>query len=168
MNNVVTVAAHPTTGAIVTPSKKEGWGSVRLTSTVVSYENGIRNKSSRSAFIRGEIADLMEDFKKVGQIIAGKIIKEESFEPFYAGQSPKINPQTQQLVLTNGRPTYLNFKFTQITDAMDCWVGAKETSAQVTTQAAIPTIEVEESPTVDEFEAPMVAPLAAPLAEQVV
>lgn len=68
----------------------------------------------------------MEDLEAFGltegQELIGKIIKKESFAPFYDGQQPKINPQTNEQVLTNGRPTYLEFQYTEDTKAHDMWI----------------------------------------------
>ena len=68
----------------------------------------------------------MEDLEafglKAGQELVGKIIKKESFSPFYEGQQPKINPQTNEQVLTNDRPTYLEFQYTEDPNAHDMWI----------------------------------------------
>ena len=68
----------------------------------------------------------MEDLEafglKAGQELVGKIIKKESSAPFYEGQQPKINPTTNEQVLTNGRPTYLEFQYTEDPNAHDMWI----------------------------------------------
>ena len=111
--NTVTVVAHPTTGAIITPSSNNPeWGTVRVDAQSVEFNNGIMNTRSRTAFIRGEIKNLKQVFTRAGQILQGKIIKETSSEPFYAGQTPVINPQTAEIVMKNGAPFYQNYVFT--------------------------------------------------------
>lgn len=129
-NKIVKVVAHPTTGLVVTPSTKNPlWGTFRVDSENVSMENGIMNRSKRSAFIRGQLLDLNSLGLKADQALPGKIIKRESFEPFYVGQPAKLNPTTMQVVLTNGRETYIEFAYTEDVNAPDVWVG--DTTAQV-------------------------------------
>lgn len=133
-NKIVKVVAHPSTGEVITASTKNPeWGTFRVDSENISMENGIFNKSKRSAFIRGKLEDLKSLGLKADQSLLGKIIKRESFEPFYVGQPAKINPQTMQTVLTNGKETYIEFAFTADVNAPDVWVGADtaEVSAEV-------------------------------------
>ncbi len=118
----VKVAAHPETGLIVTPSKKEGFGTIRVDQTIVSWENGFGNIQKRSAFITAPI-EMLEDLKE-GEVLHknGNIIKLESYEPFYEGQTSKINPTTGEEVLRNGRPVYLRFVYTELADAQDRFI----------------------------------------------
>lgn len=121
---IVKVVAHPETGAIITASTKNPeWGTFRVDSENVSMENNFFNVSKRSAFIRGKIADLNSLGLKAGQSLPGKIVKRESFEPFYEGQQAKINPSNGETVLTNGRPTYIEFVYSANAEAPDVWVG---------------------------------------------
>ena len=122
---MVKVAQHPETGAVITPSTNNpAFGTIRLDSEHKSMEKGFVNIQKRSAFVRGRIEDLNALDLKSGQSLPGKIIKRESFEPFYEGQAPKINPTTAEIVLTNGRETYLEFVYTEDDNATDQWVGA--------------------------------------------
>lgn len=113
----VTVAKHPETGNIITPGKNPEWGSIRVDAETVSMENGILNKSKRSAFIRGKIADLTDMNFKEGQKLTGIIQKQEQYNPFYEGQAPKINPTTGEVVLKDGRETYLQYVYTSDVNA---------------------------------------------------
>lgn len=115
--NVVRVKAHPTTGAIITQSKNPEWGTIRVDSMTKSFENGILNVSNRTAFIRGKIKDLEALGLKAEEVMAGKIIKQESFTPFYEGQKPKINPSTAEVVLKDGRNVFLNYVYTSDVNA---------------------------------------------------
>jgi len=124
--NTVTVVAHPTTGAIITPSSNNSeWGTVRVDAKSVEFNNGIMNTRNRTAFIRGEIKNLKEVFTRAGQVLPGKIIKETSSEPFYPGQSPVINPQTGEVVLRNNTEFYQNYVFTTNLSDTDREVAAK-------------------------------------------
>lgn len=131
---MVKVAQHPETGAVITPStNNSAFGTIRLDSEHESMEKGFVNIQKRSAFVRGKIEDLNALGLKSGQSLPGKIIKRESFEPFYEGQRPKINPSSGEIMLTNGRETYLEFVYTEDANATDQWVGASnaEVSAEV-------------------------------------
>jgi len=135
--NTVTVVAHPTTGAIITPSTNNpAWGTVRVDAKSVEFNNGIMNTRSRTAFIRGEIVNLKQLFTKAGQILSGKIIKETSSEPFYVGQNPVINPQTAAIVMRNGAPFYQNYVYTTDLSAGDHEVKPATAGATVTAGAA--------------------------------
>ncbi len=133
-NKTVKVAVHPTTGLVITPSKKNPeWGTVRVDSENTSFSNGMMNVSKRSAFIRGRIEHLTARGLRGGQTLPGKIQKQESFNPFYEGQSPKINPTTNEVVLTEGKETYLQFEYTEDVNALDIWV--KETASEMAVDA---------------------------------
>lgn len=125
--NKVTVASHPETGNIITPSTKNPeYGTIRVDSVETTFKNGFMNKSKRSAFIRGEIVNLESLNLKEGSQMNGKIIKTESFEPFFEDQECKINPTTGEVVLTNGRETFLQFEFTTDVNASDTFLPEPE------------------------------------------
>jgi hypothetical protein len=127
----VKIAVHPTTGNVITPSAKNPeWGTIRVDSEHRSFENGILNIQKRSAFVRGKLVDFGLLGLRAGQTLPGKIVKRESFTPFYEGQEAKINPTTGEKVLTAGRETFIEFVYTDNMDApSDVWVG--ETPAGV-------------------------------------
>ena len=137
----VKIVAHPTTGQVITPSQNNPeWGTFRVDSVHTSFENGIVNVQKRTAFIRGKISDLEGLGLRAGQTLPGQIVKKESYEPFYEGQSPKIYPSGErqgQPVLTNGRKTYLEYEYTQ--DMASCDVFFSTQSATVET----PSEEIE-------------------------
>jgi len=112
MSNSVKVKAHPITGNVITPSKNPEWGTIRVDASTQSMENGILNVSNRTAFIRGKIKDLESLNLKAEQVLSGKIVKQESFTPFYEGQNPKINPTTGEVVLKDGKKLFLNYVYT--------------------------------------------------------
>ena len=128
---MVTLCAHPTTSAIITPSTKNvEYGTIRLESEQTVFSNNMMNKSKRTAFIRGKIVELEQVFKTVGQIFPGKIIYKNSFVPLYEGHKPKINPTTKEPVLTDGKMSYFESVYTEDSNAVDFWVA-------VTTPVAI-------------------------------
>lgn len=126
MKNLVkkpVVVKHPETGLVITPSiNKPEFGTIRIDQEVDVFNNGFFAVQKRTAFVRGRITDLESLGLKDGTILDGKIIRKESFEPFYENQEPKINPQTKEVILTDGRPTYLEFEYTEDKNASDYWV----------------------------------------------
>lgn len=123
-NNFVTVVKHPESGEVITKSSKNPeYGTIRVDALTVSMEKGFLNKSNRSAFIRGKVSDLESLGLKDGSKISGKIIKRESFKPFYPGQSPKINPTTGEILLKDEKETYIEFVYTEDLSSCDTWVG---------------------------------------------
>lgn len=138
----VKVAVHPETGNIITPSvNNPEWGTIRVDSENTSFSGGIMNVSKRSAFIRGRIEHLEAAGFRAGQTLQGKIQKQESFKPFFVEgengatktQDPKINPSTGEVVLTNGKETFIQFEYVEDEKALDIWVGedSAETSEEV-------------------------------------
>lgn len=123
MNLQPTVVAHPVTGLIITPSANNPeYGKFRLDQEVKVFSNGFMSVQKRTTFIAGRISDLETLKLRAGMVLRGKIIRVESFEPQYEGQAPKINPSTGEIILTNGRETYLTFQYTEDPEALDMWI----------------------------------------------
>lgn len=123
----VTVGTHPETGVVITPNpNKPDFGTIRLDQEVVTVRNNFINKSKRSVFVAGNIEVLKSLDYKAGQLIPGKIIMEESFEPFYDGQSPKINPTTKDVITKEGKPVYFQYILTEDMNATDTFKGSVE------------------------------------------
>ena len=119
----VQVIAHPETGSVITASvNKPDYGTFRVDSVENTFKGGFMNRSKRTAFIRGLITNLESLNLRAGQTLPGKIIKRESFVPFFDGQNPKINPTTSEVVLTDGRETFLEYEYTTDIEAQDSWV----------------------------------------------
>ena len=72
-----------------------------------------------------------------GKMMPGQIIKEESFSPFYENQSPKINPTTAEVVLKDGRESYLQYVYTTDMNATDTWKGESTVELSTETQNAL-------------------------------
>ena len=123
-----TIVAHPETGLVITPSTNNPeFGTIRIEQVAQVFSNNFFNSQKRVAFISGRVTDLETLNLRNGSTLEGKIIKQESFEPFYVKadgtpQEPKINPTTNEVVLTDGRPTYLSFVYTENKSEMDHWV----------------------------------------------
>ena len=114
LDNSVVAKNHPDTGLIITAgTKNPEWGSIRVESmAIVNNGNGLVTIQKRVAFVRMRLDDaqmlidakLLADGKPLP--IEGRIIVQESLEPFYEGQEPKINPTTKEEVLFSGLPVF--------------------------------------------------------------
>lgn len=139
----VKVVKHPETGNVITVSTKNPkYGTVRLDESHTSFENGFVNTQKRTAFLRGEVVALEALNLQDGAKLPGKIVKRESYQPFYEGQSPKIYPEGSeragQPVLKNGRETYLEYVYTANNSAdPDVWVGEDIAVASEQAQGAL-------------------------------
>lgn len=134
---VVKVAAHKKTGELISVGKNPLYGSIRVEAQHVSLENGFAQTQNRSAYINGALEDLESFNFQIGQELSGKIIRKESYSPFYEGQTPKKNPQTDEIVLKNGREVYMQQVFTQVETAQDEWVGETAMEVVETTSEAL-------------------------------
>ncbi len=120
MKKSVKVAIHPETKAVITKNEnKPEYGTIRLDMDVISMENGFLNKSKRSAFLAGKLADLQALELSEGQEFPGQIVRTESFAPQFEGQAPKINPTTQDAVLIDGKNVYFQDTYTEDLSAKD-------------------------------------------------
>ena len=144
MNNQAKIVAHPETGLLITPSvNKPEFGSIRVDSQQKVFSNGFMSVQKRTAFVSGRIEDLKTMNLRAGMVLPGKIIRIESFSPFYTAgvngatrtQESKINPTTGEEVLTDGRPTYLNFVYTEDKNAQDYWISEESEDAVVSAVA---------------------------------
>lgn len=107
-------------GRVVIPSSNNPeMGYIRVEQEHESFEGGFYNKSIRSALISGQLEALNAAGFKEGQVRPGKIIAIEQTTPFYEGQQPKINPQTEQILLKDGKPIYRQTMYTENMDKED-------------------------------------------------
>lgn len=135
LQNYVKVCVNPNTGNVYTLNEAGTHCTVMVRKEVVTFKNNFMNKSSRSAFIRGKKEDMLNLKFKEGQALPGTIIQIESFTPQYDGHNPKINPSTNELVLTQGRPTYITYQYTTDCDAKDVFLAEAPEMAMETMEA---------------------------------
>lgn len=108
-NEPVRVIANPKTGKVYTPNAAGTHMTVAVEQYKSTSNRNYLGMQHRVAFLRGE-NKVMERYNlKAGQILPGTIYSVESFEPQYEEQQPKMNPKTGEIVLTEGRPTYLQY-----------------------------------------------------------
>jgi hypothetical protein len=127
----VKIKEHPKTGEIInniSTSAKDGkeYGTIRVDQAVLDANGGFLNKKNRTAFIRGEkgsLLDLCEGLKDGDDFpLGGKILILESHTPFYDNQSPKINPETGEVVKADGRAVYRAYEWTDDMSAQDVFL----------------------------------------------
>ena len=116
------IAAHPVTKVMLTPSKKEGWSTMRVDQKTYSLE-GPGGIKPRSAFITKKNEDWAILTKvmnlQAGLPISGQIVREEKRTPFYEGQNPKKNPTTNEIVLVDGQAVFFQDTYTEDLTAKD-------------------------------------------------
>lgn len=105
-------------GVIAVNPNNTDYGSIQLSQTAFTVNtNGFMNQERRVGFITGEVTKLKAfvealgltpgcDYSKKANVDM-KLVVEESTTPYYEGQSPKINPKTnEELVTPDGEFIY--------------------------------------------------------------
>jgi len=115
MNSKVIVLADETTGAVVNVSQNNpeyGYIRVQQVRTMID-DNGFLRRKPVSALIPGTLAELKESGFFAGQQLDGKIVVEESLEPFNE-KAPerdlKIAGETGVVCTLGGLPIYRRTK----------------------------------------------------------
>lgn len=126
MNSKVIVTADATTGTVVNVSENPefGWIRVEQVKTMVD-DNGFLKRKSISAIVPGPLADLQASGFFAGQLLDGKIVIQESLEPFNK-KTPerdlKIAGETGIVCSLNGQPIYRKTMWTLDNSAQDTLV----------------------------------------------
>ena len=124
MNSKVIILADETTGAVVnvsTNNPEYGYVRVQQVRTMID-DNGFLRRKPVSALIPGTLAELQESGFFAGQQLDGKIVVEESLEPFNE-KTPqrdlKIAGETGIVCTLGGQPIYRRTKFSFDATATD-------------------------------------------------
>ena len=123
MNSKVIVTADATTGTVVNVSENPdfGWIRVEQVRTMVD-DNGFLKRKVVSAIVPGPLADLQASGFFAGQLLDGKIVIEESLEPFNK-KTPerdlKIAGETGIICSVGGQPIYRRTKYSLDSFAQD-------------------------------------------------
>ena len=124
MNSKVIILADETTGAVVNVSQNNpeyGYVRVQQVRTMID-DNGFLRRKPVSALIPGTLAELQESGFFAGQQLDGKIVVEESLEPFNE-KTPqrdlKIAGETGIVCTLGGQPIYRRTKFSFDASATD-------------------------------------------------
>ena len=116
MNSKVIVTADPTTNSVVNVSQnKPEWGYIRVQQVrTMIDDNGFLKRKSVSAIVPALLEDLQASGFFAGQQLDGKIIVEESLEPFNK-KTPerdlKVAGETGIVCTFGGLPIYRRTKY---------------------------------------------------------
>ncbi|MDL2223586.1 hypothetical protein LJB98_05770 [Bacteroidales bacterium OttesenSCG-928-M11] len=141
----VIATLNPETNELINVSSRNAdYCTIRVESSVLANDEGLLMYQKRVAKLRMQTI-LAESLKANGMLsagkelpIKGKIIVRESFEPFYDGQEPKVNPRTGEMVLYMEAPVYRQTVFTSSETARDVFIRdlcAGQTAEVATEQA---------------------------------
>jgi len=125
MNNSVTVTANDLNEVVVPSTTNSEFGYIRVEQVANVFDNGWMRKQTRSAIIRGKVADLQSMGLKKGQLLPGKIQIIESTTPTNVNnldQDVKKNPQTGATLTHLGAAIYRTAVYTQDLDVQDILV----------------------------------------------
>jgi len=123
MNSKVIVTADATTNSVVNVSENPEWGYIRVQQVrTMIDDNGFLKRKSVSAIVPALLSDLQESGFFAGQQLDGKILVEESLEPFNK-KTPerdlKIAGETGIVCTFGGLPIYRRTKYTLDGSATD-------------------------------------------------
>jgi hypothetical protein len=115
MNSKVIVTADATTNAVINVSENPEWGYLRVQQVrTMIDDNGFLKRKSVSAIVPGLLSDLQESGFFAGQQLDGKILVEESLEPFNK-KTPerdlKVAGETGIVCTFGGLPIYRRTKY---------------------------------------------------------
>lgn len=143
MNANVKVTAK--NGAVVVPSANPEFGYIRVESKSVSIDaNGWARKTSKSALIKGAVADLKEMNLTEGMSLPGQIVVVESHEPTNPNnldQDMKIAGDSKIPCTVDGQPIYRTSLYTTNEDATDSLIAHDNGDAIKAAQAELATQE---------------------------
>lgn len=126
MNSKVIVTADPTTNAVVNQSNNPEYGYIRVQQVrTMIDDSGFLRRKPVSAIVPGTMVELVESGFFAGQQLDGKIVIEESLEPFNT-KTPerdlKIAGDTGIVCTVGGQPIYRRTKYTFDNSASDVLV----------------------------------------------
>ena len=128
LSGKVIAKVNPETRTLFTVGNNPEWCSIRVESSVLENDEGFWTLKTRVAKIRLQVVlakamiekGLLKDGLELP--VKGKIIVKESFDPFYEGQQPKINPSTGELVLFMQQGVYRQSIFTSNMNDKDMFI----------------------------------------------
>jgi len=133
MDSKVKVVADATTNLVINQSANPLFGYVRVVQNrVVIDDNSFMKRKEFSALIHGPIEDLQAVGYKEGMELPGKIIAEESLEPFNkkGPNKPKTAGDTNVICSLGGFPIYRRTKYTDKVNSEDILI-AHDNKAEV-------------------------------------
>lgn len=149
MDSKVKVVADDTTQLVINQSANPVFGYVRVVQKrVIIDENGFMKRKEFSALIHGLVEDLQSVGYYDGQELPGKIIAEESLDPFNKkdpSKSLKKAGDTNVVCTYGGFPIHRRTKYTDKSNAEDILIAhdnkAEVKAAYASTAAKKPAME---------------------------
>lgn len=136
----ILIVGNPTNEMRPFTSKEESdTTTIRLETTTMVSTNGYINEQKRVAFVRmpNAVVSAFAKFAGVPQLAKNAPIEEpvattlkgvlqvqESFDPFYEGQSPKINPSSGEIIEKDGKEIFRNTVFLSDENAAEYLFGS--------------------------------------------
>ena len=111
MKAIVTLANGHTDVVMVSVNNPESASIMLVSETMSVNDQGFLTTDKKVGLFKGETAKIKALGLKAGDNFSEKafpvrLVVKESHEPFYPGQTPKINPQTKETVTSQGAPVY--------------------------------------------------------------
>jgi hypothetical protein len=140
MSKVIVTADQ--NGNVITVSENNpeyAWVRVEQQGIIEINQKGFLRQTTRSAFIKGKIEDLIKANYKSGSTISGRIVVKESFEPFNPNNPDKdlkIAGDTGVICRVGDQPIYRQTFFTQDLNAADEFISHDNSEEIVDVQVA--------------------------------
>lgn len=139
MKAIVTKGTNQESIIVVSKNNPEKASIMLKSLTLGANDQGFFTKETRVGFFKGDLKDLMDLNLKEGddfsaKVFPVKLVVEESLDAFYAGQEPKINPETKEVITSTGAPVY---RQTIVVNESSAKVDSKIISDKATTAAPV-------------------------------
>jgi hypothetical protein len=110
MKAIVTKSAKHDSIIMISKTNPNSASIMLRSETLGANDQGFLQKEVRVGLFKGKTEDLkalnLHEGQDFSTVIPIKLIVKESFDPFYAGQEPKMNPDTKETVTSGGAPVY--------------------------------------------------------------
>jgi hypothetical protein len=111
MKAIVTLAKGHSDVVMVSANNPDSASVMLVTETITGNDQGFLQTEKRVGMIKGKTSDIKALGLKAGdnfseKVFPVKLVVKESHEPFFPGQTPKINPQTKAVITSLGAPVY--------------------------------------------------------------
>lgn len=113
MKAIVTKGQGHDSIVMISSTNPESAAIMLRTEILTANAQGFLQSEKRVGLLKGKTGDIQkiavglkegDDFS--AKVFPVKFVVKESFEPFYAGQEPKKNPQTDEVITSKGAPVY--------------------------------------------------------------
>jgi len=150
--NPVKIITGESGEVLVINEKKPEYASIGFEQTVWENRTGFLNKRRRVAFLASKVDDLKVFVEmlnlKPGSVLPGRIIVQESHNPFYEGQVPKVNPSTGATILIDGKLVYRQMLWDETDKLEDNFLYGDITIGDVITAPKVDVKTISEKTTV--------------------